>query len=1101
VGTEQAVYQVVDSSGIARGSAFAIDKHTAITCVHVVAGSTDLELRALGVTIKAQVDKDNTIHDLDLAVLRTQELLSAIWPIEYDWREGDNLELSGYQLQRVAPGSPYPTLGRIAGSTTVPYLSFSGKGVLRVENAVVEPGLSGSPAILLGEGVVIGVVVSRFEAGGGFVIPFSRVPRDSGLSRTLETNRTGVPRFGRFLNASGLREAATHFTAGVLDDLKRQGRYTPGRHVRRDKAMIELFRSLSDRARICVITGPSGVGKTHFVAAAAEELSENDAVLLLRAAACNFSSLDSFIALATSTNESDIGMVLDRLFSSGTRLIVVIDGLNEAPVPLKQIHQWLLNADRRLGTRGVTLVIGCRPEFWTLVKSVVGKPVPIELGWFSDDERKKASALYRVDSDLRAFSYPLLLRLASEQPHGSRTPISVSSAVEQYARLVVEKATVDVEGQLTEGQVWSRVMSVGRALASRGDLRMPLAEYETLCGPFPLPAALINEGLFQEGPLGIRPLFDEVGYWMQAEALAAEPIASILELNQSVFLLTYALPRRPPNDVELAVRYTLHHDSALNGLLKMYTLAFALSQLSAVTLSDATLKELAEEALAAGPHVVDTITILEPLLFADALSDESLLKLLWYLAPIEDEYPFRVKDWDGDLIHRRRAEDFPAPAQWQERPFELASFVVRTAVRSADAFEQVLSWTTDPRPLRRETRDSTEATVGSWAVCIVLNVLALRFDEQYLHRALQFNATTIAETRSMGGHDYIMWAFAQALVARWPSVVLDYWEARLRKRDSRAAAVIVHLAAPWYVSPALAAFNAKQWNDIRALAFDLVDDESQQVLAWSLAPDVKTFEDWVLASVAAGRWKLSLRQLEPIVNRRASEFLNAIQPLLNAAPRGHAHVAAEVLAALLPTIQRQPRKTEIVGLVQQYWSVFPHDDRYHLSVALEQSMADDNGMGLLDHAVLTLGEWILRQPKELRAESLIHGTFAAVQRGTPELVDAAFHVLERIADVDTVTRALIYQGPKRLPFVRGWPMTREAARRLDGMRDGPSLMNAICNGEDTWQIEFLRWLRDPLQSADAAFLLRDLRDKMLGKPVEQLFWTAVEVRDSHGEAR
>jgi hypothetical protein len=259
---------------------------------------------------------------------------------------------------------------------------------------------------------------------------------------------------------------------------------------------------------------------------------------------------------------------------------------------------------------------------------------------------------------------------------------------------------------------------------------------------------------------------------------------------------------------------------------------------------------------------------------------------------------------------------------------------------------------------------------------------------------------------------------------------------------------------------------------------------------------VPVFEEWLLSSVKAGHWTRSFDGFAEVVNRRGHEFLDAIQPLMQTAPRANAHVAADVLAALSTTLDRQVQKAYIVTLIQEYWPILGEDNRRTIALALEGAVSGRSGDGLLDSTVAALSVWMVRQPEHLRADEMTYVVFAAAQSDDRRLADAAIEWLKRTVDIETVSRALVYQGPKRLPFVPGWRMVRDAAQRIDGMRDGPSLMNAICNSRNDWQEQVLQWLSDPMLSVDAGYMLRELKERILADPAKELFWSAVEVRDS-----
>lgn len=156
----------VGCGSVSTGSGFAIDEHTLITNRHVVDDSAELQLSTYDgrdVTVSTSASAPLA----DLALVRTEDALpSATALADQDPVPGDPVTVVGYP----DGGQLTVTSGRVIGSTPDPLSSNLGEVLLT--DAAVEPGSSGS-AVLNSDGLVVGVVYAKNQAGQSFVVPVS----------------------------------------------------------------------------------------------------------------------------------------------------------------------------------------------------------------------------------------------------------------------------------------------------------------------------------------------------------------------------------------------------------------------------------------------------------------------------------------------------------------------------------------------------------------------------------------------------------------------------------------------------------------------------------------------------------------------------------------------------------------------------------------------------------------------------------------------------------------------------------------------------------------------------------------------------------------
>jgi S1-C subfamily serine protease len=154
--------------GVARGSGFAIDRHTLVTNRHVVAGAERLEVdTADGTTLKVSTARVGVLGDVAFVTVDGVLPVSANLSGKAD--QGEDIAAVGYPLGGPLTITQGIVIDRIDGSR------FHVQGnILRI-SAEVQPGNSGGP-LLDRKGHVAGVVYAIEVATGlGLAIPMDTV--------------------------------------------------------------------------------------------------------------------------------------------------------------------------------------------------------------------------------------------------------------------------------------------------------------------------------------------------------------------------------------------------------------------------------------------------------------------------------------------------------------------------------------------------------------------------------------------------------------------------------------------------------------------------------------------------------------------------------------------------------------------------------------------------------------------------------------------------------------------------------------------------------------------------------------------------------------
>ena len=190
------------------------------------------------------------------------------------------------------------------------------------------------------------------------------------LARTLSPPEAS----GNSLTEAELAILASEVSLLVADKLDAVGIYKRGKTVDRKEFEREVRAFVRSRQQILPVLGRSGVGKSSAMAALAEAADGLPPRLLLLGAEIGGEDAGIEACLARlpwqrAGFEGDGAAAVERLTAGGQKLLVLVDGLNEATCTAERLrNNWIRNTVGWLvRRRNVQLVITCRPEFWDSV--------------------------------------------------------------------------------------------------------------------------------------------------------------------------------------------------------------------------------------------------------------------------------------------------------------------------------------------------------------------------------------------------------------------------------------------------------------------------------------------------------------------------------------------------------------------------------------------------------------------------------------------------------------------------------------------------------------------------------------------------------------
>lgn len=725
------------------GTAFAVGNGLLITCHHVVDARHRLLLRTADGTQRELDPADITVlPDVDLAVLRAGDLDLPALPVAADqagaverfWTKG---------FHRVGPNvrGPFPAEGSDVGRTNVSYATstseYSIDNVLVLRREVFGPGLSGAPVIDPDTGVVIGVVSTRLleeEQAGGFGVPWTAALEHSEIADLLAESSRTVPAYGRFLNLAAVEDLCRRQLARSVEELTRDGRVDLNNRVERSGVSAALDQFLSDDAQILPLIGPSGAGKSTELAALA--VTAGGTALLLKGSAITPSHrhLGEVVAAVLRDLPGDEPLperpaeaLSAALAREGRRLVVLLDGLNEAPFGRDlRPEQWMAASVTWLKEANAKLLFSCRPELWGLLVAQNKNLSPLALGEFSELETATAAVSYGLtlpSTHRHVLRLPLMLRLYAELTGSAgsddTTATGVHGLMAAYAQDRCRAVAARADRYVSSDGVHERLLRAAAEMWAAGNDLLQVERVEAIFGRDEA-EALVDEHVLALTRNGYRFVFDDAADWLKGIGLDPERelrparLAKLSKPNgwRRTGALAYMLREVEWRDgsagLASRLRVLLADAGKLEEVQQRYrVLELVKSTLRPVADPEAYLEvlnqlaayELATPELARRTEFWKSV----PLPLAARLSPLRTLVL------DSNYFPWRGKDWHDEPVRQDSDYNYAALA------LELAGADLATAIPA------LREWLSDSRRLRDDDDDlgRGEATVGDVAAGIM----------------------------------------------------------------------------------------------------------------------------------------------------------------------------------------------------------------------------------------------------------------------------------------------------------------------------------------------------------------------------------------------
>ena len=504
----RAVVPISNSAGMLLGTgAFITADGAVLTAHHVIRGMPEVIIRThSGHTISVETGDALICESADIAVLLTGfsdcEALPVIssgayYPSEFRSR--------GFQYGPRGLDDAVPLTGRVEGQTRLRYDSYKSVHVVGLRNSDIDNASSGAPLYDPDCRAVVGVIVARMGDSvrqaqsfrfleDGKNLAFA-VPFDSTTMALLDTVRPvfdrsaqTLPSFGPLMNGLGARTVCDLQRERSLAELVSAGLFKPAQTVERKAVSAVVSQFLNAELPILALVGISGVGKTSALARFAQTGPHGRfLVLFIRAVDIDASADGIRGTIATSLSKLRDAIGLQGLASvdhitracrtAGHRLLVVLDGLNEAPTDLNVLtNSWIPKSLNWLQSNDVRLVVSSRPEAWSAVAAAIPKdlvfrsePVqrdegrskpaerrsgetnptrnsktgPVLLGNFTYEEARQAVRAYDLERWLPPADalHPFVLAVAAEIGREAAPVITnLVSLMELFVRRKIERA-------------------------------------------------------------------------------------------------------------------------------------------------------------------------------------------------------------------------------------------------------------------------------------------------------------------------------------------------------------------------------------------------------------------------------------------------------------------------------------------------------------------------------------------------------------------------------------------------------------------------------------------------------------------------------------
>ena len=679
------------------GTAFLVAPGLALTCAHVLDGLEGRKLRLSGRC--GEVLSCGPAHlppdpgAVDLALLQVEPDLRPLLPCVPAEQPPHQIKAQGYCPAVTSAGGRELRFESRSQFTAV----YPGQTrTYRIEDAFdlagdpAEPGFSGSPLIDDESGCAF-AVLSGGDRGRlrSWAVPLRAAAEVwPELAAALVWNDEHLPRFGVHANRAGALLTCATQVRHALRRMEVIKKFDPSLNVAR-KAIAEplkQFRSSPETAM--AIVGESNVGKTWLLCSLVG--SDANAPMLLLAAADLPSDnppslpvlLEQSLAAAWETAAHaalppSAARLARALRGDPTALTVALDGVNEALHVRHFLSRWLPEALGWCREVGAKLLLTTRPEPWPAVaRSFAGsdvlfawpRPEPRQrlsaeqrrfgLADFDDEEATEAERAYQLDPAVAEAlrGHPLLYRAAAELGlSAAGSHVGRYRLLDDFARRQVDDAAQAI-GARPSGTAFAKIRRLAGELPADGGPALPVGRALAILGGDDWLGALIDAGLLSYSGEVVRFTYDQI-----AEAMRPAPDPTLLFARE-----TLEQPELFRQSIVGLLRLEADGNERLfaAGLERMEVLladgkpiawGIVLVGLSYLNRSLPTGRERVVEAvLNLAMRRVDAINRAESRNWLLTLIEELPLDAtrrchaLLGVAPWEEAYPFRFKDWEDE---------------------------------------------------------------------------------------------------------------------------------------------------------------------------------------------------------------------------------------------------------------------------------------------------------------------------------------------------------------------------------------------------------------------------------------------------------------------
>jgi hypothetical protein len=524
-----------------------------------------------------------------------------------------------------------------------------------------------------------------------------------------------------------------------VDWLIETGRYEEAVAVDRSTLDLTVQAFLQTNKPILALVGQTGTGKTFFMAHLAAVALTLGPTLLLLAQRLDLDEpgiqKSIFKALTeVSPRISLLNGFIPRGDSSGPKdddLIVLLDGLNEAPVVAQTIIRWFQASLPWMKENRVRLIVTSLPETWTLVEKGLprsdlysveqsqeqdsNQSTSTTVTDFNENEALSAAGLYEFDPaliDNPAFRHPLTLRMLRD---GSSWRLSrnIFDLFRDYFKAAFSRVGLTTKSPYSDAFCWSLMVAVATDMRSRSSLWIGAKKYFEIFGAAAdLANSFIAAHLLVEGADGLRFTFDELTFSLIASLPLAEleeqlHLDSNLDLATRDQLLWDAIPLilcrfekegklRAIGAVLSSIAQANHHELDYTSFTAHRIFLRSVRFLhDPVPYYEQILAFVAKCASVSSAYLEDTHSLL-PYCELPALTTQQRYELLRRIALRESDTGWRWKDW-------RDLSPFEFRHARLQTPFRV--FVEHELENRSDRFLDVLfTWLQDETYLR--ARDS-----------------------------------------------------------------------------------------------------------------------------------------------------------------------------------------------------------------------------------------------------------------------------------------------------------------------------------------------------------------------------------------------------------